>query len=310
MMKKIPLIIDCDPGVDDVLAIVLANTKDCFDLRAITSVSGNVGINDTTKNLQIMKTLLGLQCPIARGEARPLVKDLLPSHAGKTHGNDGFGGYRHLIDHVKPADLDDLSAVKLIAKVLQESAEKVVIAAIGPLTNIAILVKAYPELLAKIERFSIMGGGLNYGNITPTAEFNFYADPEAAQIVMNSGVPITLAALDLTIQADIRPEDINRFEKIDNEVADISTKILAVYASNDAALHDPVSILILSNPEIFESKELHIQVETNEGKTRAMSYADQRGRGALPNCTFITKVNRELFIDEIEKALAYYGGQQ
>ncbi len=304
-MKKIPLIIDCDPGVDDAIAIIVANAKEIFDLKAITSVAGNVELEYTTHNLQLLANLLDLKCPIAKGADRPLVKEQVI--AGKTHGSDGFGGHAHLLKDIGVRELDQLSAVKLMAKVLAESEEQVVIAAVGPLTNIAILIKAYPELLDKIEKFSIMGGGLAYGNRTATAEFNFYVDPEAAHIVFNSGVPIVLAALDATLQADILPEDIKNFEEVDNPVASIGTKILASYAAKDTALHDPVSILVLSNPEIFETKDMYIQIETNEGSTRAMSFADNRNRNTKPNnTTFITKVNREAFIAEIKAAFEFY----
>ena len=304
-MKKIPLIIDCDPGVDDALAIILANAKEEFEIKAITSVAGNVELKYTTANLQILASLLDLKCPIAKGEDRPLIKKQIT--AGKTHGTDGFGGHAHLLDHLKRRELDELSAVDLIAKVLKESEEPVTIAAVGPLTNIAILVKAYPELLPKIKQFSIMGGGLKYGNITPTAEFNFYVDPEAAQIVFNSGVPIILAALDATLQAYILPEDIKLLETVNNDVAVIATKILASYAGEDSALHDPVSMLILTNPDIFETEDMYLQVETNEGATRAMSFADNRSRSKdLKNVKFITKVNRDMFVAEIKKSLEYY----
>lgn len=304
-MKKIPLIIDCDPGVDDAIAILVAKSKEIFDIKAITSVAGNVELEYTTHNLQMLASLLDIHCPIAKGESRPLVKKQVT--AGVTHGSDGFGGHAHLLKDLQLRELHHLSAVQLIAQVLRESEEPVVIAAVGPLTNIAILLKAYPELHSKIEKLSIMGGGLKYGNTTPTAEFNFYVDPEAAQVVFNSGIPIVLAALDATMQANILPEDIKIFETIDNKVATIGTKILSSYASKDSALHDPVSILVLSNPEIFETEELYIQIETNEGLTRAMSFADQRGRNLHPNnTTFITKVDRQKFVQEIKKTFEYY----
>lgn len=303
-MTKIPLIIDCDPGVDDALALILANTKDCFDIKAVTSVAGNVPIEYTTANLQILAGLLKLNCKIAKGENKPLVKKQIT--ATGTHGHDGFGGYAYLLDDLNKYPLENISAVNLIADVLRESKEKVSIVAIGPLTNIAILIKAYPELLAKIEVISIMGGGLRYGNITSAAEFNFYVDPEAAAIVFNSGVKIILSALDVTLQAYITKEDIKLFEENKNRVADISCKILAAYASNDTALHDPVSVLAISNPEMFEYEDLFMQIETNEGSTRAMSYADNRNKKPDSNVRFITKLNRHQFIKEIDQCLKYY----
>lgn len=304
-MSKISLIIDCDPGVDDALAIIMANTKACLDIKAITSVAGNVGIEYTTHNLQLLASLLDLKCPIAKGEEGPLVKQQVT--ASNTHGKDGFGGYAHLLGNIALRELSDLSAVELMAKILSESEEKITIAAVGPLTNIAVLIKAYPKLIHKIERLSIMGGGLHYGNITATAEFNFYVDPEAAQIVFRSGIPITLASLDVTLQAGIYSKDINYFKQIHNEIAVLASKILESYASKDAALHDPVAILALCHPEMFESEDLLLQVETNEGATRGMSYADCRERSAhLTNCKFLTKIKRDEFIEEIAEALRYY----
>lgn len=303
-MKKIPLIIDCDPGVDDALAIILADSKECFDLKAITSVSGNVELEYTTYNLQLLKSLLKLQCPIAKGHDRPLVKRRVT--AGNTHGSDGFGGHASLLKHLPLADLSECSAVSLIAKILRESEEKVVIAAVGPLTNIAVLIKAYPELLDKIEHLAIMGGGIKYGNITPTAEFNFYVDPEAAHIVFNSNLSIVMAGLDATLQAYVSNEDIEQLSLVKNEVSRIAITILQAYASNDSALHDPVAILSISNPEIFEFEDMHIQIETNEGLTRAMSFADQRHKKPKDNVKFITKVDRTKFIEEIKKSLEFY----
>lgn len=304
-MKKIPLILDCDPGMDDAIAIILANAKECFDLKAVTSVAGNVELEHTTHNLQLLKSLLDMKCPIAQGADKPLVKKQVT--AAHVHGADGFGGYSHLLSDLPLAKLSSMPAVKLMAKILEESDEKVVIAAVGPLTNIAILIKAHPELLEKIEAFSIMGGALGYGNITSAAEFNFYVDPEAAHIVFESGVPIILAALNATLQNFVDHDDISFFSDVDNRVATIANKLLIAYANNDSALHDPVSILAISNPEFFEFEEKYIQIETNEGHTRAICFEDNRTGHPMPNVKFITKVNKALIMQDLKKALQSYG---
>lgn len=303
-MDRIPLIIDCDPGVDDALAVMLAASKKCFDIKAITSVAGNVELEYTTHNLQLLKSLLKLNCPIAKGEDSPLIKAQVT--AGSTHGSDGFGGHAHLLNHLHEAKLESLSAVSLIARILRESEEKVVIAAVGPLTNIAVLIKAYPELLEKIAHLSIMGGGIKYGNITSTAEFNFYVDPEAAHIVFNSGIPIVMVGLDATFQAYVSNEDIEELSAVKNEVADIAIRILRAYAAKDAVLHDPVAILTISNPEMFQFEDMYIQIETNEGYTRGMSFVDNRQNRPLSNVKFITKLNRRRFIEEIKNSLEFY----
>lgn len=304
-MKKIPLILDCDPGMDDTIAIMLANAKECFDLKAVTSVAGNVELEHTTHNLQLLKTLLDMKCPIAQGEKMPLVKKQVT--AAHVHGTDGFGGHSHLLSDLKPAALDPLPAVKLIASILEKSDEKVVIAAVGPLTNIAIFIKAYPELLEKVEAFSIMGGALGYGNITSAAEFNFYVDPEAAHIVLESKVPIILASLNATLQNFVDEKDITFFSDVQNRVGMIATKVLSAYASNDSALHDPVALLAISNPEYFEFEEKYIQIETNEGHTRAMSFEDNRSERPSPNVKFITKLKKASVMHEIKTALQTYG---
>lgn len=304
-MKKIPLILDCDPGMDDAIAIILANAKECFDLKAVTSVAGNVELKHTTHNLQLLKSLLDIQCPIAQGADKPLVKKQVT--AAHVHGTDGFGGYSELLSDLPLAKLSPMPAVKLMAKILEESNEKVVIAAVGPLTNIAILIKAYPELMEKVAVFSIMGGALGYGNITSAAEFNFYVDPEAAHIVFESGVPIILAALNATLQNFVDQNDIAFFSDVENKVSKIAIKLLSAYASNDSALHDPISLLAISNPEFFEFEDKYIQIETNEGYTRAMSFEDNRNGHPKPNVKFITKVNKTLVMQEIKKALQSYG---
>ena len=303
-MKKIPLILDCDPGMDDAIAIMLANAKECFDLKAVTCVAGNVELEHTARNLQLLKSLLDIKCPIAQGADKPLVKQQVT--AAHIHGADGFGGYSHLLSDLPLAALDPLPAVKLIATILEKSDEKVVIAAIGPLTNIAVLIKAYPELLEKVAAFSIMGGALGYGNVTSAAEFNFYVDPEAAHIVLDSGVPIVLASLNATLQNFVIEKDIIFFSDVQNRVGMIATKILSAYACNDSALHDPIALLAISNPELFEFEEKYIQIETNEGHTRAMSFEDNRSERPKSNVKFITKVDRISIMQDIKKALQFY----
>lgn len=147
-MKKIPVIIDCDPGVDDALALMMAFAKKELDIKAITSVSGNVGIEYTTHNARLVAGILGMDVPVAMGAAKPIIAP--KRFADKTHGSDGFGGASSLFDENHLAPLSDKNAVELIADVLRNSEEKVTIIAIGPLTNIAVFLMAHPELKDKI----------------------------------------------------------------------------------------------------------------------------------------------------------------
>lgn len=303
---KKPLILDCDPGVDDAIAIVLAaNLKD-YELVALTTVSGNVTLDHTTYNARLVAGLLHLDLPISVGANQPLVREVYTAQL--THGKDGFGGQAHLFDAQTLAPLDELSAVGRITRVLREASEKVTIVAIGPLTNIATVLLADPTLKEKIEVISIMGGGLQQGNTTPVSEFNFYVDPEAAHIVLHSGVPIVLAGLDVTLQADARPEDIEQMHSLSHPVAKICAEILSVYAKRDTALHDPVALLSIAEPELVSGEDMCVDVDLSHGPARGMSFADTRESGAEDrecNCHVLKKLDRKAFFARIQSVLEH-----
>ncbi|MEA4812751.1 MAG: nucleoside hydrolase [Anaerolineaceae bacterium] len=301
-MKPTPIIIDCDPGVDDAMAIMMAASFDELDIKAICSVSGNVELKYTTHNARLVAGLLGLTCPVASGADHPLIKER--KTASKTHGVDGFGGNAVFFDESRLVPLYSTDAVGLMAKLLRESPEKMTIVAIGPLTNIATLLVCYPELKGRIEKFSIMGGSLYDGNVTANAEFNFWVDPHAARIVFDSGVPIIMAGLDVTLQAYLTPEDIERMRGVGGELAQTAANILAAYAAEDSALHDPVSIFALTRVDMMGMKAMHVGVEAKSGSCEAMSYTDIRKKGHLPeNCQVILEIDRKRFIDEIVAGL-------
>lgn len=298
MTKKIPVIIDCDPGVDDALALILANAKEQLDIKAITTVAGNVGIEHTTKNAQLVAGLLGMDVKIARGAERALIVPTLT--ASKTHGEDGFGGIAGLFKEDELAPLYEKNAVETIAEILRESEEKVTIIAVGPLTNIATTFLIYPELKEKVEVLSIMGGSTTVGNRTAKAEFNFLVDPHAAHLVMNLGLPIILAGLNVTLDAYVTDEDVKKFEAIGTRVSDIATQIMKAYKSADPALHDPVSILAITNPEIMKMKDMYVNVEPSGFFSAGMSFTDERPHRKPPNnCKVITDIDRERFIEHL-----------
>lgn len=203
--KKIPVILDGDPGHDDAIAWVLARASRDLGILAVTSCCGNQTIEKTTYNALRVCTLIGLHAPVGKGCPHPLLNDVM--NAPSVHGESGLDGPAL----PEPAfEASALSAPELMAKVLRESPEPVTIVATGPQTNVAALLLAHPELKCKIARISLMGGGIATGNWTPAAEFNILVDPEAARIVFTSGVPITMAGLDVTEKALIMPEDFER----------------------------------------------------------------------------------------------------
>ena len=201
-MKQIPLIIDTDPGIDDAVAIALAVFNPRFDVRLITTVAGNVSIEATTTNALKLMAYYGKDVPVARGAAEPLIRQL--DDASDIHGKTGMEGF----DFPEPKTelLLDKHAVEAMRDEIMASAEPVTVMPIGPLTNIALLLKTFPEVKSRIERIVPMGGSVTRGNKGVMAEFNIFVDPEAAKIVLTSGLDITMATLDAGLGTVIPPE--------------------------------------------------------------------------------------------------------
>ena len=247
-MKKIPVILDGDPGHDDAIAWVLAKGSQEMDILGVTSVCGNQTIEKTTYNARRICTLIGLDAPMAMGRLRPLISE--PIIAPTVHGESGLDGPA-LPEPAYP--LLEMDAVTLMAKLLEESPEPVTLIPTGPLTNVAALLLAYPELKSKIARISLMGGGVQYGNWTPAAEFNILVDPEAADVVFSSGIPIIMAGLDVTEKAMIFPEDFERIRALGNPVA----VIVAVPAALTAKFL-PITSITLASLEVMTKLPLLI----------------------------------------------------
>lgn len=301
-MRKYPLIIDCDPGVDDIIAILVAHSKPEFDIKAICSVSGNVGIDLTTHNVQLMAGLLGLDCIVAKGAEKPIIKNAQPATA--VHGLDGFGDCSSSFSDDKLSKLSDLSAIEVERKILMESNEPVYIAATGPLTNIALLLSAHPEVKPKIAAISIMGGGINIGNATPCSEFNYFTDPEAAYIVFNSGVKLMMCGLNVTLKATLTDIELNEMRKFHNTISDTIVKIISTYAANDAAIHDPCAILAITNPDMFEYRDQYVQIDIRDGITQGMSYVDEvHNLNKKSNCRVFYNIDKEFFRKAIVKSV-------
>ena len=312
--KKIPLILDGDPGHDDAIAWLIARASELTDktieIRAITTVGGNVSLDKTTYNALRVCTLLGINdVPIAAGAPHPIRTALMS--APSVHGESGLDG------PVLPepgVSAVDMSAVSLMAKTLRESEEKLTIVSTGPMTNTAALLLSHPELKEKIERISLMGGGVGFGNWTPTAEFNILVDPEAADIVFRSGVPLTMSGLDVTERALMCPEDFERIKKIGNPVSDIVWQWLEFFYKfhknlgyEGAPMHDPCAVMVLLHPEIFTIRDYYVEVETGGEYCRGATVADVRGvTGKKPNVSCVLDLDRESFADYLIRAVEAY----
>lgn len=309
-MRKIPVILDGDPGHDDAISWVLANASPMLDIRAITSVCGNQTIEKTTYNALRICALVGLRVPLAQGREKPLFAPRM--NAPSVHGQSGLDGPTLPEPEFEPEKMD---ACTLMAKTISESDEPITLISTGPLTNVAALMLAYPELKAKIARISMMGGGIAYGNWTPAAEFNILVDPEAADIVFRSGVPITMAGLDVTERALVFPEDFERIRAVGNEVSRVMAEWLEFFyrfhrerGYTGAPVHDAVAVAWLAKSEIFTTKDMYVQIETTGDFCRGMTVGDRLGVLKKPaNVKVILDVDREAFVELLVDAAKHYG---
>lgn len=309
----LPIILDCDPGHDDAIAIVLALASPELDVKAITSSAGNQTPEKTLRNVLRMLTLLQRQdIPVAGGARKPLMRELII--ADNVHGESGLDGPALPEPDFAP---QNCTAVELMAKTLRESPQPVTIVATGRQTNVALLLNSHPELHDKIARIVMMGGAMVLGNWQPAAEFNIYVDPEAAEIVFQSGIPVVMAGLDVTHRAQIHDMDIERFRRVGNPVATIVAELLdffmeyhkdAKWGFTGAPLHDPCTIAWLLKPELFTCAERWVSVETQGKYTQGMTVVDYYFlTGKQPNTTVLLDVDREGFVDLLAERLAFYG---
>lgn len=306
---KIPIIMDCDPGWDDTIAIIMALSNDKLDVKAITCVAGNVSVEKTTENAKKVLNFMKSNVILASGAEKPLACKLKTIE--DIHGEDGLYGLLENVNY----EVDKRKADELIRDLLIESSEKITIVATGTLTNIALLIKNYPEAISKIERICMMGGGIENGNITKYAEFNFYTDPHAAEIVFSSGIPIVMCGLEASYKAICTQEDIDKIKEIGNNKSELVSKILEeavkvegdirpeeIFAIRGAPLYDPVPIAYLINPSIFETRNYEIEIVT-EGERRGQSKVINNSNKY--NAEVVIDANREEIMNILIECLKY-----
>ncbi|UCM62982.1 pyrimidine-specific ribonucleoside hydrolase RihA [Aeromonas hydrophila] len=299
----LPVILDCDPGHDDAIALILALASPELKVLAVTTSAGNQTPDKTLNNALRILTLLGRDdIPVAAGAPKPLARELII--ADNVHGKSGLDGPKLPDPAFAPVAM---TALELMAKCLRESPEPVTLVPTGPLTNIALLLAAHPELKAKIARIVLMGGAAGPGNWTPAAEFNIYVDPEAADMVFKSGLPITMCGLDVTHEAQVMDEDIERVRAITNPVAQCVAGLLdffMIYHRDPkwgfagAPLHDPCTIAWLLAPALFHGVECRVDIETGGTHTSGMTVVDRYGLTGKPaNALVLLGLDRAGFID-------------
>ena len=312
-MSPQKVIVDCDPGHDDAIALMLAHGSPAIDLLAVTTVAGNQTLEKVTHNARVVATVAGItDVPIAAGADRPMVR--APRTAPSIHGETGLDG-PVLPDPQVP--LDPRPAVDLIIEtVLAHDPGAVTLVPLGPLTNIAYALRRHPPLVDLVGGVVLMGGGYGKGNVTAAAEFNIYCDPEAAHIVFSAGWPVTQVGLDLTHQALATPEVIDRISAVGTDPARFVRDVLLEYGRNYLAaqgfsappVHDPCAIARIIDPGVVRTRPAHVEVELAGTHTTGMTVTDFLGRGGAPLDTRVaTELDHAKFWDLVVDALQRIG---
>jgi inosine-uridine nucleoside N-ribohydrolase len=285
--------LDCDPGHDDVLAIFLA--AHAAELVGVSAVSGNAPLRYTLRNALLACQLAQVNVPVHAGAAKPLTRPA--KHAAHIHGADGLGG-PELPELRRQADAKPAVRALLDAA---EARDDLNLVAVGPLTNVGLALALEPDLATRLKSISVMGGATTVGNVTATAEFNIWADPEAAAIVFSSGANVIMADLDLTHQFLIDRKRVGEVRALGGTVARFAADLLGffvdayeqTYAEAIGPLHDPCSVLAVTHPHLFESVSRHVAVEQYGELTRGMTVVDGRtgGMPKAPNTQVLTRID-------------------
>jgi pyrimidine-specific ribonucleoside hydrolase len=311
---RIPLVIDTDPGIDDALAILLALASPEVDLRLVTTVHGNVDLARTTENaLRVLHLAGRSDVPVAAGAQASLIHPQ-PERAGHVHGTEGLGGVQL---PPSPARLDPRPAVVALAELLMSSPDPVTVAAIGPLTNIALLLAVHPEAAARIDRLVVMGGSASRGgNVTAAAEFNIWSDPEAAAAVFGSSIPTVMVGLDVTLPTVLSERGIARFAGA-GPIGANAAAILQQYLdhSRDAygvpgvVVHDALALTEAISPGFLDTVRRDVVVDTTLGAGRGQTLADRRAVSTAPTAVQVAEgVDSDAALEFLVSRLARLDG--
>lgn len=318
MTTRIPVILDCDPGLDDTFAILLAlASRDELDLRGITTVAGNVGLKFTSKNALGVCEMAGIRdVPVYAGCPRAIMSR--GSRAPEIHGEDGIGGATLPTPQFQ---LQSQHAVDFIIETcLNADDGEITICPVGPMTNIALAIIKNPTIIPKIKEVVFMGGAaFKNGNITAYAEFNIHSDPHAAEVVLQSGAPCVMFGLDVTHQAIITDERLHDINHIGGDIGPILAHMMAYYARTtkraggeecNGVLHDPCVVAYLIDPSIFKGNDYYVSIETQAGHDEiGNTLVDEDGTSGRPcNTKIITEMDDAKFYELLINRIASLAG--
>lgn len=309
----LPIVLDCDPGHDDAVALLLAVGSPAIDLLAVTTCFGNCAVTDATRNALRVLTLAGVRdVPVAEGAAGPLTGDL--ALGNYVHGASGLDGP----DLPEPGfSVAAEGAVELLSRMLREHPDPVTVVVTGPMTNVGQLLRDEPDLVSQIAEVIFMGGGTHGGNHTPTAEFNTYADPEALDIVLASGVPVRMIGLNLTHQALATPEVVERMRVMQHALGQTCAAWMGFFGNSyrqvwefeAPPVHDPCTVAALIDPDIIAWREAFLAVELDGTWTRGTTVVDLYGRypDRAPNAQIAINLDAPRYWDLVLEAVNRLG---
>ncbi len=292
-MPRLPVIIDSDPGLGDAVAIAAALCSEALDVKALTVVAGQQGVESTLQNTLDIVEYFDSDIEVARGAERPLFRTLITA---KKAGEEEIGVFDKHIKKPSPR-----SALEALRATVSESPRKVTMLTLGPLTNIAQLILAYPDVKSKIERVVVVGGASSGGNITPAAEFNMYVDPEAAEAVFNAQIPVSMIGLEQSHRFAFSAADRMRLLNIKGKAAQMTrqaveqlTKAYEELNWGIPAMYEVLGVICLTNPEWFQSEQMRVDIETKGSLTRGMTVVDaHKVTDREPNVSVITSLDRD-----------------
>lgn len=301
---KIPVIIDTDPGMDDAIALFLAFSSEKLDIRAITTVAGNVPLEKTSRNALDLVKYSGKDIKVSEGAKKPLLRPL--ETAEWVHGENGL---RSIVLSKNNVEFYEKNAWDTIYEEAIACDGKLHLIALGPLTNIAMTLMIYPDIVNKIERITLMGGSCFMGNTTPSAEFNIYVDAEAADILFKSGIPITMVGLDATHKAIVNEDEIEEIVSVDTEITEVMKGLLfsnlEFRKKNEnqsaAIIHDALAVGAVIDPSIIEKENYFVGIETKGELTYGRTVVDlSRTTNNPPNAEVALGVDRERFVQMLK----------
>ena len=309
MSEKQKIILDCDPGHDDAIAIMLAGSAQNLEILGICVEAGNQTLEKTGNNTLNLIQYLGIDVPVALGSGKPLKRK--PITCAKIHGETGLDGFP--FSQLK-VQYSRQNAVELMKNLLNENKD-VILVPTGPLTNVAELLIKYPEVKKHIKSIVLMGGSMGHGNVTPAAEFNILCDPEAADVVFNSGLELYMLGLDVTRQALVLPRVMRWMSSVKNKAGKLFIDLMKVFNENQkkifghsgAPLHDPATIISLINPNVFKFQKMNVVIDTSGGPSYGRTNCDRYDYLGQPhNCYVAVDIDVKQYWKEVKKGLKAY----